>query len=237
MSYIKKIYYYKKLNYNNHYLDNLVYDKMETLSKSDLVAFCKENKIKGYSKFNKDELIAFLKNQEIDLSNFESREVINKEEIKKESKKNTETEKKNKKTKETKEDSIEELEKIIKNVALKDKIKYIYFRVDVESSNITSLKSKLEINLPEGTSKINGHGQLTSEGMSTTIYIKSQSNDKDKIIEILKNHYLENKDLEIEEEILEEEDEEDHKIITTIYKQENLTLKISEDELFDYFFN
>ena len=220
-----------------------IHDKMETLSKSDLISFCKENKIKGYSKFNKDELIEFLKNQEIDLNNFQSREVINKDEIKKESNKNTKTDKKDKKDKtdkkdiKNKENPIKELEKIIKNVSLKDKIEYIYFRVDVESSNITSLKSKLELNLPDGTSKVNGHGQLTSEGMSTTIYIKAQSNDKDKIIEILKNHYLENKDLEIEEEILEEEDEEDHKIITTIYKQENLTLKISEDELFDYFFN
>lgn len=203
--------------------------KMETLSKSELVSLCKENKIKGYSKFKKDELITFLKNQEIDFSNFQSREVINKEEIKSETKKTDTKEKKN-------DENITELEKDFEKISLKDMDEYIYFKVDVESSNITSLKSKLEINLPNGTSKINGHGQLTSEGMSTTIYIKTNINDKNEIIEILKNHYLENKDLEIKEEINEEEEEE-KEIITTIYKQDNVILKICENELFDYFFN
>ena len=203
---------------------------MDTLNKAELISFCKENNIKGYSKFNKDELIGFLKKQDINMSNFQTREVVNKE-TKKETKKDT------KKDTKKKESKIDDLEKAVEKITINDNIDYTYYRIDIDSSHITSLKSKLDLKLPDGTTKVNGHGQLTSEGMGISIYIKTPSENKEDIITILRNHYLENEnnDIEIEEEVSINEDE--NEITTTIYKQENVTLKICEDEMFDFFFS
>ena len=110
---------------------------------------------------------------------------------------------------------------------------YSYLKIELISSEITPLKNKLDFKLPDDTTKVNSNGQITSKGMSMSFFIKTPKNNKDNLLDTLKNHYLNNNnDLSIEEET-----DEENNNVTIVYKQETITLKICEDEIFDYFFS
>ena len=237
---------------------------MELLNKAELVLLCKENNVKGYSKFNKDDLIVFLKEKDLDLINIESRKKINNPKEKKETtdkpkkekkdpKEKKETtdkskkekkepkEKKEKKNNNNKKDSsdndetsiVESFNDISLNETKINDSEYSYLKIELISSEITSLKNKLDFKLPNDTTKINSNGQITSQGMSISFFIKTPKNNKDKLLDTLQNHYLDkNNDLSIEEET-----DEENNNVTLIYKQDTITLKICEDEIFDYFFS
>ena len=222
---------------------------MELLNKAELVILCKENNVKGYSKFNKDDLIVFLKEKNLDLINIESRKKINNPKGKKEKKETTDKPKKEKKEpKEKKEKKInnkkdssendetsivESFNDISLNETKINDSEYSYLKIELISSEITPLKNKLDFKLPDDTTKINSNGQITSQGMSISFFIKTPKNNKDKLLDTLQNHYLDkNNDLSIEEET-----DEENNNVTLIYKQDTITLKICEDEIFDYFFS
>ncbi len=184
---------------------------MNKVTKTELMNICKKYSLKGYSKYNKNELIKFLQKENI-LSN--DNEIL-REKIDK----NIEI-------------NDEKFAKSLENLNIKD-TNFNYFKIEIVSSNITKLRSNnyTDIELEDDCKKINGTGEIDNNGASASYYLKLPKNKTEKILNSIEKKYFNNNDdIDIQEET-------SINSITKSFYQNEIRINIIKNKSFNDFFN